>query len=94
MLAHTTPASASNVAVVAVDGTSDDLDEPIAALFQVCTLSLSRRSCRLDGMVGWMWKGKATCVLVPRRTYFICACTLVYVLSNQSIHPSHACTPQ
>lgn len=42
MLAHATTAHgssgapSSNVRVVAVEGTSDDLDEPIAELFQVC----------------------------------------------------------
>lgn len=35
MLAHATSTAAPNVRVVAVEGTSDDLDEPIAEVFQV-----------------------------------------------------------
>lgn len=74
MLARTTPASASNVAVVAVDGTSDDLDEPIAALFQVCLLSFS---CGTELNNGWMdveKEGGGICLrLSPPRIHAKCS---------------------
>lgn len=47
MLAHAAPSAASNVRVAAVEGTSDDLDEPIAAVFRVLS--------RIDESNAYLW---------------------------------------